>query len=197
MNENMKLTQEGRTDAQFLHMLARRTGMQCAAIHGEINFMRMTANKTPIITLEYGKTLLSFKKRISLRNQVGKVKITSVDAKGQRIDAEVSSTTLSGSKSASSLDAAVKAAEIEEVDFLSVSKEELKKLAQNIYDGMALGFLSGSGECIGIPELIPGRYISIAGVDSEDNGEYFITEVKHIFSENGYKTTFSFKGAKT
>ena len=59
-----------------------------------------------------------------------------------------------------------------------------------------MDFVSGEGECVGIPELIPGRYLKIEGSDSHTNGLYFLTKVRHSFSEAGYTTSFEFKGAK-
>ena len=56
--------------------------------------------------------------------------------------------------------------------------------------------VSGGGSCIGIPELIPGRYNKIDGGDDQSNGSYFLTKVRHIFDIDGYKTEFEIKGAK-
>ena len=60
-----------------------------------------------------------------------------------------------------------------------------------------MGFVSGSGICVGLPELIPGRYVTIEGADAKSNGTYFITKVRHLFELNGFQTAFEIKGAKT
>ena len=49
----------------------------------------------------------------------------------------------------------------------------------------------------GIPELIPGRYINIRGLDGENNGTYFMSKVRHVFTRDGFYTKFEVKGAKT
>ena len=59
-----------------------------------------------------------------------------------------------------------------------------------------MGFISGEGECIGIPELIPGRYLKIDGGDELTNGTYFLTKVYHRFRTDEYTTAFEVKGAK-
>ena len=69
-------------------------------------------------------------------------------------------------------------------------------LAQHRLNSIAMGFVSGEGECIGIPELIPGRYIKIEGADKNTVGTYFITKVCHRFRPERYTTTFEVKGAK-
>ena len=43
--------------------------------------------------------------------------------------------------------------------------DECKKVAQAKLDRLALNYVSGSGLCLGLPELIPGRFITIEGLD--------------------------------
>ena len=63
-------------------------------------------------------------------------------------------------------------------------------------DRLALNYVSGSGLCLGLPELIPGRFITIEGLDGDTVGDYFITKVRHQFGSSGYLTQFEVKGAK-
>ena len=90
----------------------------------------------------------------------------------------------------------IKKAVLREYSELVRTKEDCTALAQNRLNGTAMGFVTGGGACIGIPELIPGRYISIDGGDKKTNGRYFITKVKHIFENETYRTEFEIKGAK-
>ena len=50
---------------------------------------------------------------------------------------------------------------------------------------------------MGLPELIPGRYITLKGFDKSTADKYFISKVTHEFSEDGYYTSFEVKGAKS
>ena len=69
--------------------------------------------------------------------------------------------------------------------------------AQNRMNHIALQMVAGNGTCVGIPELIPGRYLEIDGLDSGTSGLYFVSGVKHSFHDGGYVTSFAVKGAKT
>ena len=60
-----------------------------------------------------------------------------------------------------------------------------------------MNLVSGEGVCIGIPELIPGRFITVDGMESETEGVYFLSKVTHSFTAEGYYTRFEVKGAKT
>ena len=68
--------------------------------------------------------------------------------------------------------------------------DECKKVAQAKLDRLALNYVSGSGLCLGLPELIPGRFITIEGLDGDTVGDYFITKVRHQFGSGGYLTQF-------
>lgn len=63
----------------------------------------------------------------------------------------------------------------------------------NLGDSMA----SGTVTCVGIPEIIPGRYIRLTGLDSRFfDGDYYIEEVTHKFSSSGYITSFQIGSGK-
>ncbi len=48
--------------------------------------------------------------------------------------------------------------------------------------------------CIGLPEIIPGRFIKIERVDSLVNKKYYITRVTHHCSESGFLTDIETEG---
>ncbi|MCM1103329.1 MAG: hypothetical protein NC409_04405 [Clostridium sp.] len=55
---------------------------------------------------------------------------------------------------------------------------------------------SGRGSCIGMPVLIPGRYLGIDGIDDAVNGEYYLKAVSHTFGTDGFTTDFVLGGKK-
>ena len=48
--------------------------------------------------------------------------------------------------------------------------------------------------CIGLPEIIPGRYLKIERVDSLVNRKYYITRVTHRFDSSGFLTEIETEG---
>ena len=77
------------------------------------------------------------------------------------------------------------------------TEEECTRLAQCRLNARAMSLVQGVGRCVGLPELIPGRYISIKGVDAQTEGSYYISSVNHRFSREGYYTEFYARGART
>lgn len=191
------LVKEQLDDWRYLQLMAQRYGASLMVVDGEMVFDTTMSNTKEILTLTMGVGLERFCKRVSLAHQVGEVEIYGRDVNQKPIHAAVNTVTVGeGSKSAAQIVSAFKKASLREYSEFARTEEECRKLAQNRLNGIAMGFVSGDGQCVGIPELIPGRYLKIDGSDKSINGLYYLTKVRHVFSEAGYRTSFEFKGAK-
>jgi phage protein D len=184
-------------DWHFLTMMAQRYGASLFAVDGELIFDKVITKTTPILTLTIGKNVKRFVKRVSLAHQVGKVEVLGRDVNQKPIRGEASRVTAGGSgKSAAEWVSGLKSSVLRERSEFAQTQEECKTLAENRLNSIAMGFVSGEGECIGIPELIPGRYLKIDGGDDKTNGTYFITKVCHRITTDAYITSFEVRGAK-
>lgn len=184
-------------DWKFLNLMAQRYGMTLLAVDGELIFDNLLSKSSPILTLAQNGGLHSFSKRVSLAGQVGKVEVWGRDVNQKPIKGEASSVTAGGSgKSAAQLVSALSQAAVREYSEYASTEAECKQLAQNRLNSIAMGLVSGEGSCVGIPELIPGRYLKIDSKDKTMAGSYFLSKVRHQFSMDGYITSFEFKGAK-
>ncbi len=67
--------------------------------------------------------------------------------------------------------------------------DEVESLKESMY--------SSQGSCIGLPVLLPGRYIKIDGIDSTVNGEYYLKTVSHSFGSDGFTTNFTLGGKRS
>lgn len=185
-------------DWRFLNLLAQRYGVSLFAIDGELIFDDVVSNTKSMMTLSIGAGLKSFTKRVSLAHQVGKVEIRGRDINQKPVKGTADSVTVGGSgKSAAQLVSGLKNAVLREYSEYARTEAECTLLAKNRLNQLAMGLVSGEGSCVGIPELIAGRYIEIDGFAPGSNGIYFMNKVRHRFDEEGYTTTFEIKGAKT
>lgn len=55
--------------------------------------------------------------------------------------------------------------------------------AKTIASRLRSAVVSARGECAPVPEMLPGQFISIENVRPEWNGNYYVTEVEHVFGE--------------
>lgn len=184
-------------DYRFLKVLSERYGASLFAVDGELIFDNVLSSNSPILTLGQGMGLLSLTKRVSLAHQVGEVQIWGRDVNQKPIQGSAKNVSAgSGGKSATQIVSAFKKAVVREYSEFVRTQEECTKLAQARLNAIAIGFVSGQGHCVGIPELIPGRYLKIDGLSKVGAGTYFLSKVVHEFSTEGYYTTFDIKGAK-
>jgi phage protein D len=54
-------------------------------------------------------------------------------------------------------------------------------------------FLTGSGETLGVPDVVPGRNIELKGLGKKFSKTYYVQTATHRFDSNGYRTTFTVK----
>ena len=192
------IIKKGVDDWKFLNTLAARYGTTLAVIDGEIVFKNLASSTSPVMTLTMGQNLYHFERKVSLAHQVGKVEIWGRDKNQGFLKGVADSVSIGGSgKTAVELAPKFKEAAIREYSEFARTQEECDKMAQGRLDSIAMNLVSGRGTCIGIPELIPGRYVKIEKAEERVNGSYFLTKVKHIYSvQDGYITEFEVKGAR-
>jgi len=200
--EKVRLEQAGLDDCEFITTtLARRERFSFAIIHGQVVLKNLVDEQKAIMKLTYGKNIFSFDIELDTTKQVGKVVARSIhDVNRTGVEGSASSVSIkkSGGKAAidfSSLKSKISSNVIEYKDPLENTKEGLDKIAQAVMDERAMTFVSGHGMCIGLPELVPGRYIELDGMGKQINGTYFITKVTHRFGQDGFTTQFDVKGA--
>ena len=199
--EKVRLEQAGLDDCEFITTLARRERFSFAIIHGQIILKNLIDELKAIMKLTYGKNIFSFDLELDTTKQVGKVVARSIhdkERKGVEGSADSVSVKKSGGKAAiefPSLQSKIKSNIIEYKDPLENTKDGLDKIAQAVLDEKAMNFVSGRGMCIGLPELVPGRYIELDGMGKQVNGKYFISKVIHRFGPDGFTTQFDVKGA--
>ncbi len=184
-------------DYKYLRLLAKRYCVSVFSVDGELIFDNVIGSGSPLITLTAGAGLLEFHKRTSLRGQVGVVEVWGKDVNQMFIKGSAQSVSIGGKgETAVELAPKFKRAVLREYNEYVRTEQECGALAQARLDAQALEFVSGRGVCVGLPELIPGRYITIEGLDGDTEGSYFVSKVCHRLTGDGYFTSFEVKGAR-
>ena len=184
-------------DFKFLRFLAERSCMNVFSVDGELIFDDVVKNTKALTTLTVGAGLISFSKRTSLRGQVGQVEVWGRDEKQKFIRGKATSVSIGGTgDTAVQVAPKFKEAALREYSDYVRTEKECVELAQARLDSIAMNFVSGKGVCVGIPELIPGRYITIKGLDGDTEGTYFVSKVRHQFTRQGFYSHFEIKGAR-
>ena len=75
------------------------------------------------------------------------------------------------------------------------NKDEAEKIAQGIFDGFSLRYLTGEAEIMGWPGIVPGCVVEFKGMGERTSGKVLVTEASHSISAAAgqpYVTSFKF-----
>lgn len=185
---NRNIYQKG-SDYEFIvNVLGRRMNKEFFVLGDKAYFRTHDSLAAEVMTLEYGLGLLSFTKRSNYLDlsivtvSYDKAETKSVKSEIPAKNKELKSPVLSNPSKEVFV----------QCDLETV--EELKTANSFIAEDKIRKARIGSGRCIGLPEIVPGRYIKIKKTDSGMDGKYYITQVKHSLGENGFQTEFQTEG---
>ena len=200
--KNPKVVQDGESDFSFLTRLAARNDFEFFILGKTLYFRDPAKRKQELLTLEWGKNLLSFAPRINISGQVSGIEVRSWDALAKKVivgKAGVGDETGSddGQKSGGELVGEAFGNEIvERISCTVRSQEEADLKAKTEYNRRAKKLLTGGGESIGLPDLMPGGYLKLEGLGKTFSRTYYILGTQHTISSLGYRTMFNVEGKK-
>lgn len=221
------------SDLNLVRKLCREQSLRFV-VYGEKAKLVSKSEEASVLTLTWGKNLISFSKSNSFVNSEIIVRGTfkkparknSSDAPGGKSkggssggagNAGGSSSAGSGKDSGQAGDSGQKKEIIEKresvlsdgasgsgisksvkvIEMTSIkSEDEVTSRLEDEVESLKESMDSGRGSCIGMPVLIPGRYLGITGIDRGVDGDYYIKAVSHTFGSDGFTTDFTLGGKR-
>lgn len=197
--EHPKIEQSQESDFQFLEKLAERNGYELYVFDRDLFFRPPSNDEAAVVTLEWGKGLVSFSPEINISEQVSKVEVRGwdVNAKKEIVGIAGQGEELGRDPNRRSGAELVKAicrdAGELKVRIPVFSKQEAEQRAEAILKKRSELFVQGSGESIGIPDIVADKNIELKGLGKLFNKTYYIEQSTHTISTSGYRTTFKVK----
>lgn len=185
-DETMEMVAE--SDYEFLVRAAKKFGFEAYTAGNVFNFIKAMSDSRVLIALQIGGGLLGFDISYEITGMVEQVEVRGMDtAKGKVISAKKKyQGKLSIGNKAKPLikntryvflDAGIRSQ--------SRAQDRAGALMQEI--SCRLGMLKA--ECIGMPELVPGRFVKIKGLGKPAENTFYITKVRHVLNETkGYRS---------
>lgn len=191
--------QEAESDFDFLQRISGENGWDMLIDHREplggrrLRFLSPLDHLTPDVTLAYGRSLLEFTPRESVVGQIASVTAhiwvsrikTSIsvsvgwdwDRAELTIDIRPAVMTAEGGPDDVVVD--------EPVTPFSAPRTIVSKLIPKLNER-----LTGSGETVGDPRIVPGAVLRLEGLGAEFGGLYRVTSATHSLDTAGYRTSF-------
>jgi uncharacterized protein len=188
--------QNNQSNYEFLIDRAIRIGYEILVEDKTLTFRKSKEDKSPEVTLEYGKELQSFYVQIKTLTEGSKVEVRGWDVKDKK---EISSTASKGSEKTkmsgkeSGYEMSEKAfitSSISVVDDVILDTKDAENIATAKYNTMLSEFMTGEGECSGNPKIRAGKTIEIKGLGDRLSGTYYVISTVHSVKQGAYITSF-------
>jgi phage protein D/phage baseplate assembly protein gpV len=206
------VAQANLSDWDFLKARAREIGYELTVAGGKLDFRKPAdADKAPQagdltstdrLQLILGTNLESFRPRLSSSEQVKDVQVRGWDPlrKQELVGAAAAATTSATLSSAThpsnptALANKFGAPTYVAVDRAHTTQPSVDAVAKALAEQIAGAFAEAEGTAKGDPRLKAGTPVSVGLAGDPFDGQYTLSGTRHVFSPDGYKTTFVVSG---
>ena len=185
-SEEVPLRTGMKTDYDIIVELARKTGYEFFIIQGKAYFRQGEKSTSPIMTLTPRCRVEECISTVSGNSLIQTVEVRSIHAgNGKLISGKASISGSFGSKASRLYQGTAQVFYEAGVE----SAKEASDRAKARMEALRAQFCSLELTCMGIPELVPGRFVSLDQFADAVNGKYYITAVTHRCSASEFSTT--------
>jgi phage protein D len=177
------------SDFVFLQELAKENSREFFVSGERFVFRKRPENAKPLVTLVWGESLIDFNSETNLASQVKEITVSGWDEKTKKdVEATVKISDVGVPKELASIIEKTGATKRFTANVAKVAEAEQK--ARSKFEEVTSALLTGSGSCIGLPDIVVGETLKLEGLTEEFNGLYEITGVTHNVGTGGYTTQF-------
>lgn len=191
-----KIVKNSESDHAFITNQAEKLNYSFFVVGKKLFFRGKDENSVPVMKLEWGKQLTSFRVEHDIADQVTKVVVIgTLGTSKEVVEATATSVKKIGSNSKTGPNLLSRLGDFVEVIQRSVKDQaEARQLAESRMQEHSVKLVTARGASIGLPELRAGRYITLSGLGGSLNTTYYIEKAQHQFDGSGYRTTFTLQG---
>ena len=176
------------SDYEFVVRAAKRYNYEFFTHCGTVYFRKARKNKEMLMELGPDSGLLGFEIGYDIAGLTEQVEVRGMDTgKAMAVNAKkkIKNKISTGSHAKALLKGSAKVY----TDSGAVSKEDAGSRAEFLAEQNAFGFGSIACKTVGIPELVPGRYIRIKALGEAVENCFYLQTVRHVFRrEEGFLT---------
>ncbi|TEB15322.1 Phage late control gene D protein (GPD) [Pelotomaculum sp. FP] len=193
------IVQSRQTDFEFLTELAQRNFFKFTVRERTLYFKRLQGANEVAVSMEYGRSLLSFTPELNISGQVSEVTVRgwnprtreAIIGRARRGSEEGrEQQRSSGGEMVENIYGAVEERVLDRPVF---SRQEADSLALAILNRLAEGLIKGDGGCIGLPEIRAGVVVELKGLGQKFSRRYRVESSTHTMGSSGYATNFRVK----
>lgn len=183
------------SDYEFVVRAAKKYNYEFFSEQGIVHFRKAKSNNKILMNLSPATGLKEFDVGYDITGLVEQIQARGMDTgKAKLIEAKKKfNNKISIGNKAKQY---IKKSEKVYIDSTIDSNEEADYRVQSLMENMSYRFGTLECSCVGIPELMPGRFIKLEAIGYPLENDFYIVNVKHRFSEErGYETLLIGKAA--
>lgn len=185
---NLPARQLGESDYDMLCRIAAFLCYECCVWADKLYFGPPRSNTAATVTFEGENGLLQLTRRRTLAGQCASVTVGGSDLTGGAITARSSRTRDSGYGVGSV--SALLSRPLWQPEPGITTMAQAKYLAKARMQERQRQSGAINGRCVGLPQIVPGRFLAISEASPQVNGTYYIHTVRHILDRTGFETQF-------
>jgi hypothetical protein len=178
-------SQQITNDFKYVYDNAQKRGYEFFVLGEHAYIRKAKSNSAAITTLEWGESILSFSRSYSYQN---------IEFKGVYYDENNQpQTTVVQSEGYFAANNPIDTPVVEILDLSSAkTADDKEQMVEAHKENEKRKSAGGQVKCIGLPEIVPGRFIKLKNLDSGFlDKKYYIEQVTHSFGSGGYTTQFN------
>ena len=198
--EHAQIEQNQESDFELMKKLAERNHFEFyVSTPNKLRFGKPNDKGDGVVTLLWGRTLLSFKPEANLAAQVSQVEVYGWDPQkkkaivGRAVAGEETGHDPRRQSGGEQLSAVARKPTVLQVRQPVFTEAEAKRRAKAILNDHAKKFLTGEAESIGLPDLRPDRNITLGNLGEPFSKTYYIQQTIHKVDTGGYRTRVKVK----
>lgn len=190
--------QENQTNMEFLRERAFRQGYELYIRENKINFHK--PKKDGNLELTWLKEINSFRVRVSSAEQVSSVEVRGWDYKEKKAIVETAEKdqVITETKNGKGQEVSTKFKinpKMIVVDKPVFKTKEAKQMAQSLCNELGGEYVIADARGEGNPQIRVGKVVKLKKMESYD-GDYYITEARHVYHKRVYTTDFTVRGLR-
>ena len=183
------------SDYEFIVKVAKKFNYDFFVIGSEVIFRPAKIDTDVLMQMAPQNILRDFDIEYDITGQVSEVEVRSTDTdKGKVISSKQSiSNTWSNGNKASAL---VKGHKRIYLDSTVHDEKEAGYRVSSLVEDISYRYATLECTTVGLPELLPGKFVEIAGLGTGPNNTFYVTSVRHVLNKSGmYKCMITGKAA--
>lgn len=175
------------SDYELVVRMAKKINYEFFVSQDTIYFRKAKSQNSTETTLEFGNGLEGIEIDYNILGMVKSVEVRNTDNNnGKLISGKVNSAaTYSHTSSAARV---LKEANKIIIDSTIYSQTEAQKRAEAKLEEINWGFGLANFHCIGLPELLPGRFVQIKKIFGDLDKKFYITNINHVIQKRKFHT---------